>query len=68
MLNRASQEWPGFKRDEPSQDDTRLFHEALRQYRLETGESRKIADLPPIDLSIVLRMAQQLKEKERKIA
>ena len=68
MLNRAEQNWPGFKKDEPvaSQDDTELFHEALRQYREETGERRSVAELPPIDLSLVLRKAQQL--KERKIA
>lgn len=46
-------------------DDTRFFDAALRQYRNETGERRPVESLPALDLSIVLRMAQNLKDKEK---
>ena len=47
-----------------AENDTRFFEEALREYRIDTGERRPVDAMPPVAVSFVLRRAQQLKEKE----
>ena len=47
-------------------DDTHYFEAALREYRAETGETRSVTELPALDLSIILRKAQTLKDRAKR--
>ncbi len=50
-----------------SSRDTRIFRDALEEYRLATGDTRELSQLPVETLSRLLQRAQEIKQEENRL-